>query len=224
MFSKLFGKKSSAKRNADKVWTSREQKHKGLLRLVTTERSGRQIVLLTHFRKSYNEMSGLLHDAGIQARMFQSSIDRLTGRSVFRQPVDGAVALFHINALPEAEEPGADSSHSHVPIRIIVIERYPVPAPDQRIERFADSLHGHVELEFHGALDEPLFRLFGGDRLMGVLSQLGLKEDECIEHTVINSSIRRAQEKLAELVLVESTADSMEEWLERNAPSMRSRE
>lgn len=68
----------------------------------------------------------------------------------------------------------------------------------------------------YSSLSEPLFRLFGADRIIRLIQQLGMKENEVIEHAMITRSIRNAQEKIARKVLVELPARSQALWLEKN--------
>lgn len=66
------------------------------------------------------------------------------------------------------------------------------------------------------ALDEPLFRHFGSDKLIPVMKMLGMKEEEVIEHPMVTKSIIRGQEKIAEQVTIEQTANSQEDWMRKN--------
>jgi hypothetical protein len=223
----FFRRKRDAERLGDKVWMSSARKYDGLMAVAAA--AGAQpwhVVFVAHFRKTYDALSARLEEARIPARRCQSSIDRLGARGMFRRPSAGAVALFMSTALPEPQEDslqpsdgdGAGSPAPDAGVHIVVAERYPVPEPDLRIGRFADSLRVPVRLEFHSALDEPLFRIFGGDRLLVLLKKLGLKENECQEHKILSKAIQNAQNRLAGKLPLEGTADSMAEWLERNAP------
>ncbi len=49
---------------------------------------------------------------------------------------------------------------------------------------------------FYLSLDDDLMRIFGSDRLDKVLSSLGMKEGEAIEHPWVNKSLERAQAKV----------------------------
>jgi preprotein translocase subunit SecA len=215
----FFKKKNKAKRHGDKIWISKERKYAALIDIARDAgRLGVHVVFLTHFRKSFNDLAEKLADAGVYYRKVQSSVDRLAGRGVFRQPTPGGVAVFMVNALPEEGWSPEDGSDSDVTLRLVVVERYPVPKPDERIERFADSLRVPVELEYHGALDEPLFQVFGGGRIVDIFKHMGVDEAECIQHTLISKAVRRAQERLAQRLTMDSTADSVEDWVARNAP------
>lgn len=65
------------------------------------------------------------------------------------------------------------------------------------------------------SLDEPFFKLFGGDRITGLMKQLGMKEDEVIEHKMISSSIHTAQKKIEKKIIIDHSAPSQEAWLKK---------
>lgn len=72
------------------------------------------------------------------------------------------------------------------------------------------------ETVFYSALDEPLFKYFGGDALVAMVKKLGLSKNEDIEHPMITNAIKNAQEKLAKQTLVEQFAQSQAEWFSKN--------
>ncbi|MEZ4269979.1 MAG: preprotein translocase subunit SecA [Myxococcota bacterium] len=49
---------------------------------------------------------------------------------------------------------------------------------------------------FYLSLQDDLMRIFGGERLMGLMERLGMKEGEVIEHKWVNKSIENAQRKV----------------------------
>jgi preprotein translocase subunit SecA len=50
--------------------------------------------------------------------------------------------------------------------------------------------------KFFLCLEDDLMRIFGSDKLDGMLQKLGLKEDEAIVHTWINKALEKAQQKV----------------------------
>ncbi|AHC39621.1 preprotein translocase subunit SecA [Ehrlichia muris] len=50
--------------------------------------------------------------------------------------------------------------------------------------------------KFFLSLDDDLLRIFGSDKIKGVLQKLGMKKDEAIQHTLISRSIEKAQYKV----------------------------
>jgi preprotein translocase subunit SecA len=52
------------------------------------------------------------------------------------------------------------------------------------------------ESRFYLSFEDELLRLFGGERMQGVIDRIGLEEDVPIEAGVISNSVRRAQEQV----------------------------
>ncbi len=52
--------------------------------------------------------------------------------------------------------------------------------------------------QFYVCLEDDLMRLFGSDRIAGLMDRMGLKEGEVIQHSMITKSIERAQKKVEE--------------------------
>jgi hypothetical protein len=66
------------------------------------------------------------------------------------------------------------------------------------------------------AMDEPLFKYFGSEKMIPLIKLLGMKEDEPIEHSSVTKYIKRGQEKIAAVVIAEQFAKSQEEWMRKN--------
>ena len=68
----------------------------------------------------------------------------------------------------------------------------------------------------YSSMDEPLFKHFGSEKMIPLMKLLGMKEDEVIEHSFVTKSIIKGQHKIAALLTIEQSANSQEEWLEKN--------
>jgi hypothetical protein len=95
---------------------------------------------------------------------------------------------------------------------ILFAEHYPLLSKEQ------ETFKGwHLpEVTIHSALDEPLFDHFGSAKIIQMMKQLGMKEDACVEHKMISKAIQNAQEKIGKKVLLDQSAFSQKEWMERN--------
>jgi hypothetical protein len=96
--------------------------------------------------------------------------------------------------------------------KVVFAEHHPLRSKEQALYRQS----GLREAVVYSALDEPLFKQFGSERIIQMMQQLGMKEDEMIEHALVTSAIENAQEKIEKKVQVEHTASSQQEWMERN--------
>jgi len=97
-------------------------------------------------------------------------------------------------------------------LNYIFVEHYPLYSKE--IDLFKQLELNEVSIL--NSLDEPLFLEFGGERIAPLLQKMGLQPDEMIEHNMISMSIKRAQEKIAEKVLIDNTANNQAEWLLKN--------
>lgn len=95
---------------------------------------------------------------------------------------------------------------------IIFIEHHPMKSKEDAV---FDQL-GLTEAIVLTALDEPLLMIFGGEKLIKIMQDLGMKDDEIIEHKMISQSIADAQEKIEKKVTVEQSMRSQSEWIERS--------
>ena len=95
---------------------------------------------------------------------------------------------------------------------IIFAEHYPLQQKEK-------ELYQKLNLEkvnVWSALDEPLFQIFGSEKIIQLMKQLGMKENESVQHTMLSKSIQNAQDKIEKKVQVEHTAHSQKDWFEIN--------
>lgn len=96
--------------------------------------------------------------------------------------------------------------------KVIFIEHYPLA---QKEKELFEKLQ-LTEVQVWSALDEPLFKEFGSDKIVQMMKQLGMKEDNVVEHSMISKSIHNAQEKIEKKIQAEQTCPSQKEWMEMN--------
>jgi hypothetical protein len=95
---------------------------------------------------------------------------------------------------------------------LVLLEHHPLHSKEKAF--LPDSFTGQIKV--YSAMDEPLFKQFGSEKMIGLIKLLGMKESEAIEHPLVSKSITKAQDKIAAQVTVEQSANSQQEWLEKN--------
>jgi hypothetical protein len=100
----------------------------------------------------------------------------------------------------------------HVINSLIFIEHYPLAEKEKQLFL---SL-GKPNIVVYSSLDEAFFQHFGGDKISSLMEKVGMQENEAISHSMITKSIYKAQQKLAEHVITEQSAHSMQEWMQKN--------
>lgn len=94
----------------------------------------------------------------------------------------------------------------------IFLEHYPL---HEKEAIFISNWEQNPILIF-SALDEPIFKMLGSEKMIPLIKMMGMKEDEAIEHNYVTQSIKRGQQKMAEKITFEKTAESQEEWMKKN--------
>ena len=83
-------------------------------------------------------------------------------------------------------------------LAIIGTERHESRRVDRQLRGRAGRQGDPGSSQFFVSLEDDLMRLFGSDRISGIMDRLGLKEGEVIQHSMISKSIERAQKKVEE--------------------------
>ena len=81
-------------------------------------------------------------------------------------------------------------------LHIIGTERHESRRIDNQLRGRAGRQGDPGSTRFYIGLDDDLMRLFGGERMQGLIETLKMPEDEPLEHTLLNRTIENAQKKV----------------------------
>lgn len=84
-------------------------------------------------------------------------------------------------------------------LAIIGTERHESRRIDNQLRGRAGRQGDPGSTRFYLALEDDLLRLFGSERIQGIMGKLGLQEGEAIEHGLLTKAIESAQKKVEEL-------------------------
>lgn len=83
-------------------------------------------------------------------------------------------------------------------LAIIGTERHESRRVDRQLRGRAGRQGDPGTSQFFVSLEDDLMRMFGSDRIAGLMDRMGYKEGEVIQHSMITRSIERAQRKVEE--------------------------
>ncbi len=83
-------------------------------------------------------------------------------------------------------------------LAIIGTERHDSRRVDRQLRGRAGRQGDPGSSQFFVSLEDNLMRLFGSDRIAGLMDRMGLEEGEVIQHSMVSKSIERAQKKVEE--------------------------
>jgi len=81
-------------------------------------------------------------------------------------------------------------------LAIIGTERHESRRVDRQLRGRAGRQGDPGSSKFYVSLEDDLMRLFGSERIAGIMDRLGMKEGENIEHSMITKNIERAQKRV----------------------------
>ncbi|MCD6068197.1 MAG: hypothetical protein K0S33_3023 [Bacteroidetes bacterium] len=98
------------------------------------------------------------------------------------------------------------------------IDYFPSHFEFNKLQRHLALVNPKADLHVYAGLDEPLFKIFGGDRILVLMKRMGMKEGELVEHRIIAESVTKSQKKIEEHSSSFLPADSAQEWFSKNFP------
>lgn len=101
--------------------------------------------------------------------------------------------------------------------KILFAEHYPLARVEKPIlEKIATLSPDTIKVCFYASLEDPIMQAFGSDRITTLMKQLGMEENDVLEHKMISTSLQKAQEKVDSKVKNELKTDSAKEWFLKN--------
>ncbi|MEQ8473005.1 MAG: hypothetical protein RIC35_17555 [Marinoscillum sp.] len=99
---------------------------------------------------------------------------------------------------------------------IVCIEVHPFSSINSLVKNAFMSAPDQV-IKYYLGMDEMAIRIFAGERVINLMHQLGIKEDEPIEHSMVSKSIERGLEKLeAKYPNAKDIRTNPEDWATEN--------
>ena len=200
----------------DKIWFDAERRLNAICQEALDAGADRtNVLVLAHFKTTLEKIEDALNARSIEYRSYsQLDFSSLCGRGFDTDGTGiwvGQASHFKPRSLPP-------SDHSPSLLRILVAEHHPMASRDEALLDAAGSLSCDAPVTYHTSMSDALMMHFGGERLRGLMKQLGMQEQECISSPIISRAIKTAQEKIEKQVQLEVETMSPEEWFKYNLP------
>ena len=214
----LFKSKDKAPKPHYKVWMTQQAKCKGVLSDVKVRLGVDQaVVVVAHFEDTYRVLADLLNPLPVDCLPLAKTP---AWRHIKPGP-DGRVALYLLHSdLLAKKDLSADPVPGELPASFIITEVHGSAYLSEQLEWLIGAIPFRAHIERHVSLDEPTMSLFANNTTVQMLEKLGMKDDDCIDHPMIDSSIDRALQRYARNAVSERPAKSAREWISLNCPDL----
>ncbi|MDD4970647.1 MAG: preprotein translocase subunit SecA [Paludibacter sp.] len=183
----------------DRVYKTKREKYTAVIeeidRLVA---AGRPVLVGTTSVEISELLSRMLNGRKIKHNVLNAKLHQREAEIVAAAGQSGTVTIAtnmagrgtDIKLTPEVKTAGG--------LAIIGTERHESRRVDRQLRGRAGRQGDPGSSIFYVSLEDDLMRLFGSERISGIMDRLGFEEGEMIEHSMISKSIERAQKKVEE--------------------------
>lgn len=182
---------------ADVVYATRKAKYEAVAKLIEEcHKKGQPVLVGTISIESSELISEVLTSKGIKHEVLNAKNHAREAEIVAMAGQKGGVTIAtnmagrgtDIKLTPETKALGG--------LFIIGTERHESRRIDNQLRGRSGRQGDPGRSKFFLSLEDDLMRIFGSDRIKGIMTRLGMKEDEPIEHSMITNAIAKAQKKV----------------------------
>ncbi len=183
----------------DYVYKTKREKYNAVIdEVVDLTKAGRPVLVGTTSVEISELLSRMLKIKGIKHNVLNAKLHQREADIVAEAGQSKSVTIAtnmagrgtDIKLSKEVKEAGG--------LAIVGTERHESRRVDRQLRGRAGRQGDPGSSQFFVSLEDDLMRLFGSDRIAGIMDRLGLKEGEVIQHSMISKSIERAQKKVEE--------------------------
>ncbi len=183
----------------DIVYKTKREKYNAVIdEIVSLNKKGRPVLVGTTSVEISELLSRMLKMKGLKHNVLNAKLHQREAEIVLEAGKTGTVTIAtnmagrgtDIKLTPEVKEAGG--------LAIIGTERHESRRVDRQLRGRSGRQGDPGSSQFFVSLEDDLMRLFGSERIAGIMDKLGLKDGEMIQHSMITKSIERAQKKVEE--------------------------
>ncbi|MBI2070036.1 MAG: preprotein translocase subunit SecA [Elusimicrobia bacterium] len=191
---------------ADQVYRTEREKFGAIItEIERCWKKGQPVLVGTRSIEKSEKLSAMLHRKGIPHQVLNAKYHEMEAQIIAQAGKKAGVTIATNMAgrgtdIVLGGNPPDASEHDEVlkagGLRIIGSERHESRRIDNQLRGRSGRQGDSGSSIFYVALDDELMRLFGSERISGLLQKLGMEEGEVIEHPWVSKAIENAQRKV----------------------------
>ncbi len=181
----------------DVVYATRKAKYEAVSELIEEcHKKGQPVLVGTISIESSEIISQVLTSKGIKHEVLNAKNHAREAEIVAMAGQRGGVTIATNMAGRGTDIKLTAETKSLGGLFIIGTERHESRRIDNQLRGRSGRQGDPGKSKFFLSLEDDLMRIFGSDRIKGIMVKLGMKEDEPIEHSMISNAIAKAQKKV----------------------------
>ncbi len=181
----------------DLVYKTDKAKHAAVLQdIIGRNEKGQPVLVGTTSVEVSEQLSGLLRQRGVKHNVLNAKQHEREAETIIEAGEPGAVTIATNMAGRGTDIKLGDGVAERGGLYVLGTERHESRRIDNQLRGRSGRQGDPGESRFYLSFEDDLLRLFGGERMQGIIDRIGLEEDQAIEAGMISSSVRRAQEQV----------------------------
>ena len=183
----------------DIVYKTKREKYNAVIdEIMKMFRQGRPVLVGTTSVEISELLSRMLKMKGLKHNVLNAKFHQREAEIVAEAGKKGTITIATNMAGRGTDIKLTDEVRKAGGLAIIGTERHESRRVDRQLRGRSGRQGDPGTSQFFVSLEDDLMRLFGSERIAGLMDKLGLKDGEMIQHPMITKSIERAQKKVEE--------------------------
>ncbi len=183
----------------DIVYKTKREKYNAVIDEISEmNRQGRPVLVGTTSVEISELLSRMLKMKGLKHNVLNAKLHQREAEIVAEAGKTGTITIATNMAGRGTDIKLTEDVKKAGGLAIIGTERHESRRVDRQLRGRSGRQGDPGSSQFFVSLEDELMRLFGSERIAGIMDRLGLKDGEMIQHSMITKSIERAQKKVEE--------------------------
>jgi preprotein translocase subunit SecA len=183
----------------DLVYKTKREKYNAVIdEIAALYKQGRPVLVGTTSVEISELLSRMLKMKGLKHNVLNAKLHQREAEIVAEAGKTGTITIATNMAGRGTDIKLSEEVRQAGGLAIIGTERHESRRVDRQLRGRSGRQGDQGSSQFFVSLEDELMRLFGSERIAGIMDTLGLKDGEMIQHSMITKSIERAQKKVEE--------------------------
>ncbi|MCF0148680.1 MAG: preprotein translocase subunit SecA [Clostridium sp.] len=182
---------------SDLIYKNTKGKYNAIIEdIIESNKKGQPVLVGTVSIEKSEYLSSLLKKRGIKHQVLNAKYHEQEAEIISHAGELGSVTIATNMAGRGTDIKLGEGVKEAGGLKIIGTERHESRRIDNQLRGRSGRQGDSGESVFYISLEDDLMRIFGSERIQGVMDKLGLEEDEAIDHKMVSKAIENAQKKV----------------------------
>ncbi len=182
---------------SDLIYKNTKGKYNAIIEdIIESNKKGQPVLVGTVSIEKSEYLSSLLKKRGVKHKVLNAKYHEQEAEIISHAGELGSVTIATNMAGRGTDIKLGEGVKEVGGLKIIGTERHESRRIDNQLRGRSGRQGDSGESAFYISLEDDLMRIFGSEKIQGIMERLGLEEDEAIDHKMVSKAIENAQKKV----------------------------